>query len=74
MPSSTSLSDLTSDCGCALSTVVVTRRCSTPLGTKLAAIERWPDYTVKLATNQLAAIERWPDYTVKPTGSNREVA
>ena len=29
---------------------------------QLAAIERWPDYTVKPQD----AIERWPDYTVKP--------
>ena len=37
---------------------------------KLAAIERWPDYTVEavysghpLGPNELATIERWPDYT-----------
>ena len=38
---------------------------------QLAAIERWPDYTVKpvysdhpYGLDQLAAIERWPDYKV----------
>ena len=40
------------------------------LPNQLAAIERWPDCTLKpghpSGPNQLAAIERWPDYTVKP--------
>ena len=43
---------------------------------QLAAIQRWPDYTVEpvysghpSGPNQLAAIQRWPDYTVKPVYS-----
>ena len=56
---------------------------------QLAAIQRWPDYTVietcvyrghPSRPNQLAAIQRWPDYTVKPvyrghpSGSNQLAA
>ena len=48
---------------------------------QLAAIERWPDYTVysghPSGPNQLAAIERWPDYTVysgHPSGPNQLAA
>ncbi len=33
---------------------------------KLAAIEKWPDYTVQyLWTVGWLLIERWPDYTVQ---------